>query len=74
MKIEIEVLEVEDENKGLSVFETVTGKRVTLELNDYVTVETSSGKPIVLEHVDITPPDPDAVILGDSLIVKDSLG
>jgi len=74
MKIEVEVLEVEDENKALSVFETATGRRVTLYEEDFVTFEVSSGKPIVLEHIDITPPDPDAVILGDSLEVKDGLG
>ena len=74
MKIEIEVLEVDSIDTALVVFDPNSNTRVVIKNEEYVTFDVKPGKPILLEYIDITPPDPDAVILGDTIITTDGTG
>ena len=74
MRLHIEIIDNDNANRALSVHETISNAKSIIREGESVTFDVDDGKPIVLEKVDITPPDPNVVILGDTLIIGDGLG
>jgi hypothetical protein len=78
VKVRIQSLEEQGETgKGLVVKCVGTKgetEAYTLEGLGMVEVDVIPGAGVVLEAVDLTPPDPNAIILGDDLSVLDGGG
>ena len=69
MRLGITVYEA-DADEGLLI-NIVEGVQATARVGETFSVHLNSPRGIVLERVDLTPPDPDARILGDEITLTD---
>lgn len=71
MKIEIQLISDDINEKGLSVHETIFDRKAILLKDEVLACELHAGRPIILEAVDIRPRDPSAKILSDEIKIGD---